>query len=123
MIKEIVEMKNVLKFVFLSFLITLGVHTLSAQGSYLTCGSYTTDNDETTDCANMGTCCQVWNACNGPYSPCYNYDPDYSGTGGCDLSCAPIDSGILFLLLGGGLFGAFMISRKRDREVAFQRLD
>lgn len=85
-------------------------------------GSYSTDGDEVA-CIGQAPCCLVWNACNGPYSPCPNYDPDYSGTGGCDLSCAPIDSGILFLLLGGGLFGAFMISRKRDRELAVQHLN
>jgi len=79
-------------------------------------GSYQTDGDEITDCQ-MGTCCQVWNACNGPYSACWNSDPDYAGTGGCDLSCAPIDSGVLFLLLGGAAFGGVMISRNRRREL------
>ncbi len=93
---------------------------LAAQGSYLDCGSYTTDGDENTNCT-MGTCCNVWNACNGPYSACHNYDPDYSGSGGCDLSCAPIDSGILFLLLGGAAFGGTMIARGRRRELILAR--
>jgi len=68
----------------------------------------------------MNNCCQTYNACNGPYSPigaAWNYDPDYSATGGCDLSCAPIDSGVLFLLIGGGLFGGFMIKRRRETEL------
>ena len=62
-------------------------------------------------------CCQIWNACNGLDSVCANYDPDYSGTGGCDMSCTPIDSGVLFLLIGGGLFGGFMIKRRRETEL------
>ena len=91
-----------------------------AQGTYQDCGTYTTDGDENTNCS-MGTCCQVWNACNGPYSPCYNYDPDYSSTGGCDLSCAPIDSGVLFLLLGGAAFGGMMIMRRREHATQIIR--
>ena len=87
-----------------------------AQCSYCDCGSYVTDGDENTNC-NMGICCTVWNACNGPFSACYNYDPDYSGTGGCDLSCAPIDSGVLFLLLGGAAFGGLMLMRNRRHEL------
>jgi hypothetical protein len=78
------------------------------------------DGDEI-GCPNgMNNCCQTDNACNGPNSPigaAWNYDPDYSGTGGCDLSCAPIDSGVLFLLIGGGLFGGFMIKRRRETEL------
>ena len=78
-------------------------------------------NDNETPCPNgMNNCCQIYNACNGPYSPigaAWNYDPDYSATGGCDLSCAPIDSGVLFLLIGGGLFGGFMIKRRRETEL------
>ena len=78
-------------------------------------------NDNETACPNgMNNCCSIYNACNGQYSPigaAWNYDPDYSGTGGCDLSCAPIDSGVLFLLIGGGLFGGFMIKRRRETEL------
>jgi hypothetical protein len=36
---------------------------------------------------------------------------------GCDMSCTPIDSGVLFLLIGGGLFGGFMIKRRRETEL------
>ena len=98
----------------LSMVLSLMVTTsLSAQNGCVGNGSYVGDGDENTNCG-MGICCQVWNACNGPYSPCYNYDPDYSATGGCDLSCAPIDSGVLFLLLGGAAFGGMMIMRRRQ---------
>ncbi len=85
---------------------------LLSESSFSQCGAYETDGDENYNCG-MGTCCQVWNACNGPNSPCYNYDPDYYETGGCDLSCTPIDSGILFLLIGGAAFGGMMIMRRR----------
>ena len=90
-----------------------------AQCSYCDCGSYVADGDENTTCI-QGSCCTVWNACNGPYSPCHNYDPDYSVTGGCDMSCTPIDSGVLFLLLGGGIFGGTIIARNRRRELLLQ---
>ena len=81
-------------------------------------GSYATDGDEI-PCGNDNfPCCQVYNACNGTIFPsCNNYDPDYSATGGCDLSCAPIDSGVLFLLLGGAAFGGFMIMRRRETNL------
>ena len=68
----------------------------------------------------MNNCCQDIQCCNGPYmyhGSAWNYDPDYSATGGCDMSCAPIDSGVLFLLIGGGLFGGFMIKRRRETEL------
>ena len=108
-------MKTVIKLIALS--LVLGVANVGlAQCSYCDCGSYVADGDETTNCT-MGTCCQVWNACNGPYSACHNYDPDYSGTGGCDLSCTPIDSGVLFLLLGGAAFGGMMIMRRRQEAL------
>jgi hypothetical protein len=80
----------------------------------------TPDPDPTNNiaCPNgMNQCCQVHNACNGPYYGNWNYDPDFSGTGGCNLSCAPIDSGVLFILIGGGLFGAFMLNRRRELEL------
>jgi uncharacterized protein (TIGR02145 family) len=45
------------------------------------------DGDEF-GCGNTSfPCCAVVLACNGPYSGNWNYDPDFSGTGGCDLSC------------------------------------
>ena len=67
-------------------------------------GSYSTSGNEIGCGDDDFPCCAVYNACNGSrYASggCHNYDPDYSGTGGCDLSCAPIDNGVLFLLLGG----------------------
>lgn len=76
-------------------------------------GSYVTDGDEI-PCGGQTPCCQEPDACNGTnYPSCNNYDPDYSETGGCDMSCAPIDSGVLFLLIGGAAFGGFMIMRRR----------
>ena len=66
-------------------------------------------------------CCQVYNACNGTATACNNYDPDFSETSGCDLSCAPIDSGVLFLLFGGAAFGGAMIARSRRRELLLEK--
>jgi hypothetical protein len=84
-----------------------------AQTSCTGWGGYSTSGNEI-DCPNgMNQCCIVYNACNGPQSPCWNYDYDFSGTGGCDLSCTPIDSGVLFLLFGGAAFGGMMIMRRR----------
>ena len=77
------------------------------------------DGDEITCPNGMNNCCSIYNACNGQYSPigaAWNYDPDYSSTGGCDMSCAPIDSGVLFLLLGGAAFGGFLIMRRRETD-------
>ena len=59
-----------------------------------------------------GPCCQIYNACNYGY-----YDPALSATDGCDLCCAPIDSGVLFLLVGGGLFGGFFLARRKELEL------
>ena len=107
-------MKTVMKSLAIAVAVAFSVNVSFAD--YTTCGNYTADGDENTNCG-MGICCQTWNACNGPYSPCYNYDPDYSATGGCDLSCAPIDSGVLFLLLGGAAFGGMMIMRRRQQTL------
>ena len=78
-------------------------------------------NGNETPCPNDdNNCCQIDNACNGQYSPigaAWNYDPDYSATAGCDLSCTPIDSGVLFLLLGGAAFGGFLIMRRRETDL------
>ena len=41
----------------------------------------------------------------------------FGATGGCDLSCTPIDSGVLFLLLGGAAFGGMMIMRRRQEAL------
>ena len=63
-------------------------------------------------CIEGGPCCTVFNACNAYSTYCYDCDTYYGTTDvGCDLSCAPIDSGILFLLIGGLLFGINLIKR------------
>ena len=76
-------------------------------------GGYVENGNEI-DCSDGYGCCQVEGACN---APCSNYDLDFSETGGCDLSCTPIDSGVLFLLIGGGFFGAFMLNRRKELEL------
>jgi len=112
-------MKNLIK-----YLVVLGCITmLPEQGmSQLNCtgdGGYATDGDETPCGVDVNKpCCTIWDACNGPYSGCNNYDPDYPS--GCDLSCTPIDSGVLFLLLGGAAFGGSMIARNRRRELLLE---
>ena len=80
-------------------------------------GGYATNGNEI-PCGDINfPCCTVWDACNGPYSGCNNYDQDFNSTGGCDLSCTPIDSGVLFLLLGGAAFGGMMIMRRRQEAL------
>lgn len=88
----------------------------TVQAQYTNCGgSYTPVNPYP---CTQGSCCSVWNACNGPiYPDCNNYDAYYYATGGCDMSCAPIDSGVLFLLLGGAAFGGMMIMRRRQEAL------
>jgi len=81
-------------------------------------GSYVEDGNEV-PCGGANPCCTVYNACN---APCNNYDYSFELTGGCDLSCAPIDSGVLFILIGGGLFGAFMLNRRRELELVTEEV-
>ncbi len=105
---------------FKYLLLLLVVALMSMTDSTAQCtygGSYVTDNDEIPCGDAQFPCCQIWSACNGPGFGCANYDPDYSADGGCDMSCTPIDSGVLFLLIGGGLFGGFMIKRRRETEL------
>lgn len=76
------------------------------------------DWDNNVPCSGGGNafCCSDPSACNGPGGPDgWSYDPD-SGNG-CYYNCIPIDSGLLFLLLGGGMFGAFLINRQRNQEL------
>lgn len=100
------------------FLFLIAIAAFTHNETLAQCGgSYVTDGDEL-PCDGMNPCCEVYNACNGTiYPSCNNYDPDYSATGGCDLSCTPIDSGVLFLLLGGAAFGGFMIMRRREQNL------
>jgi len=112
-------MKKSLRLFLICSFVGLGVSCV-AQTACTGWGGYTTNGNEI-DCPNgMNNCCQVYNACNGPQSPCWNYDYDFSGTGGCDLSCTPIDSGVLFLLLGGAAFGGLMIVRRRKESIVLQ---
>jgi hypothetical protein len=73
-----------------------------------------------------GPCCSVWKACNGPGSPCNTYEAGNGSDGqpavnGCDMACTPIDSGVLFLLLGGAAFGGMMIMRRRQEALEVVR--
>jgi hypothetical protein len=75
------------------------------------------ENECSTEPGAAFPCCTVWDACNGPYSVCQTYDPAWSHEDGCDLSCTPIDSGVLFLLLGGAAFGGMMIVRRKRESL------
>ena len=117
--EEIVEvMKN------LSFLILLSaalVLSVSMQGQ---CWGGYAPSTNATDCDPGWTpgspgapCCATYKACNSYASPCPTYDPAPGMIGGCDMSCTPIDSGVLFLLLGGAAFGGFLIMRRRETDL------
>ena len=114
-------MKAYLNFVVLGIFLTVasqGFTQPACPGGYVA-------SDEAIPCAGFGyPCCHIYNACNGPYSGCNNFDPECDGcdeTTGCDLSCTPIDSGVMFLLLGGGLFGAVMLQRRKELELVMER--
>ena len=65
-------------------------------------------------CSEGQPCCTVYNACNAYQTFCYDCDVYYGTTDqGCDLSCAPIDQGVLFLLIAGGLFGSMLLTKRR----------
>ena len=118
LIKETVEeMKN------LSLLILLLGTFLASQTMMGQCWGGYTPSTLANDCdpgwqpGQPGApCCATYKACNSYASPCPTYDPDYSATGGCDMSCTPIDSGVLFLLIGGAAFGGFLIMRRRETD-------
>ena len=110
---------------FATALIALSVLILaqtdvSAQVNCTGDGGYVTNGNEIPCGDQQFPCCSIWDACNGPYSGCNNYDADFSTSGGCDLSCTPIDSGVLFLLIGGAAFGGSMIARNRRRELQLE---
>ena len=76
-------MSSFLKLLTMFFPLLIGsVCTVSAQY-----GVDQPDGDEVSCPNGTNTCCNVEGACNGPNSSFWNYDPDYSATGGCDLSC------------------------------------
>ena len=107
----------------LLFLLVCGFFAVDPSTVYSQCtgwGGYVADGDEIPCGTGFPSppCCEVYNACNGPLSGCNTYDPeDYPSTNGCDLSCTPIDSGVLFLLLGGAAFGGMMIMRRRQEAL------
>ncbi len=75
-----------------------------------TCGS------DCITCIEGGPCCTVYNACNAYQTYCFDCDAYYGTTDvGCDLSCAPIDSGILFLIFGGAMFGMLLLYKNNTR--------
>ena len=117
--EEFVEVMKNLSFLFVLFAGCLLSTELSAQPCW---GGYT-PNPGYIDCAPgwtpgspSGPCCATAKACNSYASPCPTYDP-VAGVGGCDMSCTPIDSGVLFLLLGGAAFGGFLIMRRRETDL------
>ena len=76
-----------------------------------------------TDCVPCGEgtpCCSIYNACNYEQTYCFS-DAGCASSGdvvnGCDMACTPIDSGVLFLLLGGAAFGGLMLMRNRRHEL------
>lgn len=105
----------------LFFLVLAVCFTLTVvHGQYdpSVCGFYTTNGNEI-PCGQPQKCCNVSGACNGPDSPFQNYDPDYGATAGCAIPPpgTPLDSGALFLLMGGAIFGGMMITRRRKDEL------
>ena len=81
-------------------------------------GGYVENGNEE-PCSTGNPCCLNPAACN---ADCNNYDPDYAATGGCDLSCMPIDSEVWFLLIGGAVFGGFMLNRRRELELVAEEV-
>ena len=119
--EETVEvMKN-----FSIIILLFGALLFAAEGNAQTCwGGYSPTPNLSTDCAAgwtpgspNGPCCATAKACNSYASPCPTYDSGAGMVNGCDMSCTPIDSGVLFLLIGGGLFGGLMIMRRRKTEL------
>jgi hypothetical protein len=114
---EVMKNFSILMLLFGALLFASESYAQSCWGGY-------TPSTNAIDCASgwtpstpNGPCCATYKACNSYASPCPTYDPDYSATGGCDMSCTPIDSGVLFLLLGGAAFGGFMIMRRRETNL------
>lgn len=98
-------------------LMVSAMFVMSTSSNAQVCNATVTSGNEIPCGSTQFPCCPVYNACNGTTTACNNYDPDFSGTGGCDLSCTPIDSGVLFLLLGGAAFGGMMIMRRRHEAL------
>ncbi|MDA0913515.1 MAG: hypothetical protein O2818_06150 [Bacteroidetes bacterium] len=97
---------------------------LVSIGVYSLCIVSVSAQSSCTDCIPCGEgqpCCQIWNACNYSQTFCFS-DTGCPSTvsAGCDMSCTPIDSGVLFLLLGGAAFGGLMIVRRRKEDLVLQ---
>ena len=109
---------------YLNFVV-LGIFLTVASQGFTQCPGGYEASGSAIPCGGVGTpCCHIYNACNGPNSGCNNFDTGCAGcdaTTGCDLSCTPIDSGVMFLLLGGGLFGAVMLQRRKELELVMER--
>ena len=70
----------------LTFLSCFVVLSISAQ----VCNATVTSGNESPCWDAAWPCCTALGACNGPNTACNNYDPDFSATGGCDLSCVGV---------------------------------
>ena len=94
-------MKKSVKYLLAVLLISIGVNQMNAQSCNITWTS--------------GPQCTIYNACN-YLNVC---DPATCATCDaatmCDMACTPIDSGVLFLLIGGGLFGAYLLMDRRKK--------
>jgi len=117
------EMKMRMKGLIYTLSIVFALAIFAPGESYAQTGwnGYTCDN--CIPCGpGLGPCCSVWKACNGPGSPYNTYEAGNGSDGspavnGCDMACTPIDSGVLFLLLGGAAFGGLMLMRNRRHEL------
>ena len=70
----------------LTIISCFAVLSISAQ----VCNATVTSGNESPCWDAAWPCCTALGACNGPNTACNNYDPDFSATGGCDLSCVGV---------------------------------
>lgn len=100
-IEKTVDMKKLANYLLAFLLIPIGMNQMNAQCNIPYPGS--------------GPQCTIYNACN-YLNVC---DPGACATCDvgtmCDMACTPIDSGVLFLLIGGGLFGAYLLMDRRKK--------
>lgn len=99
-----------LNIVSLLVIFAFGISVGLAQSSCTNCNP----------CLEGGPCCNIWNACNYNQTFCFDNTGCLGSTvdpNGCDMACTPIDSGVLFLLIGGAAFGGMMIMRRRQEAL------